>query len=210
MWQGLLVTRSVYGQGWGGDSQRTAAHARASKSRTVGTAQFLGRGKRKKQVWKKWWELLAVKEKHGHCQPTERGELQNKYLTFSRPASPSCPDQRKRRRHLHTVTFHCNGAQCVLQTAGPRSNSPVPGNTRKHNSHSFRLFASVYWNRVSLSNSGWFQTGFSLLRLLSTQITGVCLTLPQGSHSLHCFPLCVCLCSGGFKSTSCVPGAPGD
>lgn len=208
MWQGLLITRSVYGRGWGGDSQRTAALARASKSRTVGNAQFLGRGKGKKQVWKKLWELLAVKGAHGHSQPTERGVLQNKYLTFSCPASPSC--QRKRRRRLHTVTFHCNGAQCVLQTAGPRSNSPVPGNTRKLNSHSFCLFASVYWNKVSLSNSGWFQADFSLLRLLSTQITGVCFTLPQGSHSLHCFLLCVCLCSGEFKCTACVPGAPRD
>lgn len=84
-----MVTRSVYGRGWGGDSQRTAAHARASKSRTVGKAQFLGRGKGKKQVWKKLWELLAVKGAHGHSQPTERGELQNKYLTFSCPASPA-------------------------------------------------------------------------------------------------------------------------
>lgn len=56
---------------------------------------------------KKLREHLVVTEKHDHCQPTKRGEeLQNKYLTFPCPPSPSCHNQRKVRRHLHTVTFH--------------------------------------------------------------------------------------------------------
>lgn len=145
----------------------TAEHARACKSSTVGNAQLLGEVQKEEAVVeaKKLQEHLADKEKHGHCQPTERGEgLRNKCLTFPCPLSPSCHNQRKVRRPLHTVTFHWSVGSSVF----PKQLAlilTVPSLGIQGSTVLFVCLPLFFETGFPYLNSGWFQAVFSYLML---------------------------------------------